>query len=287
MSPVAFAWLSSITYGLGGVLGKISSKQHITNPWLFSFVWSLLSVLFILPFALMSGVSWPTDWGSMMHLGVASAVSAATFALAFYAVDLSIMSPLSNVRTLVAALVGVLFLGEILSTMQWIYVVLLVFATVCIHLDERFSLRAFFTKGTLLAAFWILTSVWFNSMINIASATNGFWEVSLWSNILMTVFLLPTLPLFVKDMRKTPFTQYKGLALTTVLWTAGFIFSVSALADNLGISLAIISLPLSMVFVMLLSFVKPNLIEHHTPRVYAIRFVSAIVMLIAALGLSS
>lgn len=142
-------------------------------------------------------------------------------------------------------------------------------------------------RKTALAFVWILMSVWFSSMIRYASDFNGFWEVSLWSNILSLPFLLPTVPLFYKDLVKTPMHKYRGALLTTLLYTGGLLFSVRAFGENVGISTAIISLPISMVLVMALSFIKPDLLEKHTKKVYAIRLTSATVMFLAALGLST
>ena len=123
-------------------------------------------------------------------------------------------------------------------------------------------------------------------MIKYASAGNGFLEVSFWSNLLTVVFLLPTLPLFIKDAQKTALKSYSGIALTTILWTIGFLFLVKALAENISITSAIMSVPLSMLFVMILAIVSPKLLEKHTPKVYFIRKIAAVVMFVAALGLS-
>ena len=108
MSYIAFAWLTSIAYGIGSIVGKISTKYHIANPWLYNMTWTVLTILFTLPFALAGGVGLPQDWGSMILLGLSSAASGTSFVLAFYALDLSILSPLYSLRTPLVALGGVL-----------------------------------------------------------------------------------------------------------------------------------------------------------------------------------
>src|SRR3989338_6390306 len=189
MSYVIYAWASSITYGLGSIIGKLATKYHINNPWLYNFVWAFLTLIFIAPFAIIQHVGFPQEWTTIIWLGLASAVSSITFTLAFYAVDLSILSPLSNMRAPITALFGVLLFHESLSLIQWSLIGLLFFAGLFIHVDEYMSLKTFWTKATLLAFIWILTSVWFNSMIKVASVHNSYWEVSLWSSLITVLFL--------------------------------------------------------------------------------------------------
>ncbi len=286
MSYIIFAWLTALTYGLGAVVGKIATKHHIANPWLYNAMFFALTALCIMPFALAGGVGWPQDWGSMLWLSVANAVSGTIFVLAFYAVDLSILSPLSNLRTPLVALSGVLFLGERLTLMQWVLICVIFVSGGLVNLDERMSIRSILNKKIALGLLWILCSAWFNSMIKYASVKNGFWEVSLWSTVIATLLVLPTLPLFYRDLMHTRVSQYQGLAISTALFTAGLLFSVKALGENVSISMAIISLPLSMLITMALSFIAPNLLEKHTHMVYAVRLVAATVMFSAALGLS-
>ncbi len=286
MSYIFYAWLTSITYGLGALVGKLASKYHIKNPYLYNFIWATLTFLFIVPFAWLGHVGLPKDWNSMLWLGLANAVSSIFFILAFYAVDLSILSPLSNMRAPVTAIFGVLLFHESLSLLQWSLIGLLFAAGLFIHVDEKMSLKAFWSKSTLLVFAWIPTSVWFNTMIKVASIHNGYWEVAFWSNLLMVVFLLPTLPLFVRDLKKTPVKNYLGIAINTALWTAGLLFSIKALAVNVSISVAIISLPIAMVLTMGLAFISPKLLEKHSFKIYAIRLAAAAIMFAAALGLS-
>lgn len=286
MSYIVFAWLTSITYGLGSVVGKIATRHHIDNPWFYNIIWYVVTVVCILPFALAGGVGLPQDWYSMWWLSAANAVSGVMFVLAFYAVDLSVLSPLASLRTPVAALIGALFFRESLTFNQQMLIGAIFLAGLFVQADERFSFKALLTRKTLLALTWVGTSVWFNSMIKAASATNGFWEVSLWSNVFGLLLCLPTLPLFWRDAFRTPVKKYSGIVISTILFTAGLLFSVKAIGENVSISMAIISLPLAMVMTMILSLFAPKLLEKHTAKVYAIRLVSAAVMVLAALGLS-
>lgn len=286
MSYIVFAWLTSISYGVGSILGKIATRYHIDNPWLYNFVWGVFTLVFIVPFALYYHVGLPQDWNSMLWLSLANAVSGTLFVLAFFAVDLSVLSPLVILRVPMTALVGVLAYHESLGSYQWILIGIIFLAGIFVNVDEKFSLRALFSKKILLGLVWIVASTWFNSMIKYASLTNGFWEVSLWSNILGFILILTTWPLFSHDLFHTSCAKYKGIGLSSLLFTIGLLFSVKAFGENVSISTAIISLPLAMLFTIVLSFVSPKLLEKHANRVYAIRLAAAFAMFAAALGLS-
>ncbi len=287
MSYIFYAWLTSFMYGLGSVVGKISTKHQITNPWQYNFVWSVLTVVSIVPFALVGGVRLPQDWTSILWLGLANAISGLLFILAFFAVDLSVLSPLAMLRTPLLALSGVLIFGEPLTIVQWALIGFVFVAGILVNLDEKFSIKSVLNKNILLAFAWILSSVWFNSMIKYASITNGFWEVSLWPAVIAVLLYIPTVPLFYAQMRKTKPAQHVGIAITTVLYTAGLLFSIKAFGENVGISIAIISLPLAMLMTMALAKLAPHMLEKHTGKVYAIRLIAAAVMFASALGLST
>ena len=286
MSYILYAWLTSFTYGLGSVVGKIATKHQITNPWQYNFVWAVLTVVSIVPFAIFGGVELPQDWGSMLWLSLANAISGLLFILAFFAVDLSVLSPLAMLRTPLLALIGALFFGEKLTMVQWVLIGIVFAAGILVNLDEKFSIKSVLNKNILLAFAWILSSVWFNSMIKYASKTNGFWEVSLWPAVFAIVLFLPTLPLFYKDLIRTKPVQNIGIATTTILYAVGLLLSIKAFGENIGISIAIISLPLAMLMTMVIAMFAPHLLEKHTRKVYAIRLIAASVMFAAALGLS-
>jgi len=286
MSFVWFAWGSSIVYAIGAIIGKIATRHHIANPWLYNFIWWLGTAICIIPFALANGVGLPQDWGSILWLSLANIVSGTLFVLAFYAIDITVLAPLGNLRTPLAALTGVVLLGETLGAVQWALIGIIFVGGLLINLDERMSLGSVINKKIGLGLVWVVSSVWFNASIKYASAHNGFWEVSLWSNVIALLLSMATLPWFSQDLLRTPMRKYGGVIVSTVLFTVGLLLSVRALSENVSISLAIISLPITMPITIALSRFAPQLLEKHTAKVYAIRVASAAVMVAAALGLS-
>jgi drug/metabolite transporter (DMT)-like permease len=286
MSFVTFAWIASLVFGLEVLVGKLASKYTITNPWLFNFAWSIFYFAFTIPFALYYGVGFPTHWGSVVIAGMFSALFGVLYIWSMYKLDVSIISPLFNLRTAFAAILGVLMLGEILTPIQWALIMTLFIAGMFVSMDEKLKLRSFFQWPIVVCIGSMFILALMSIYLNIALSENGFWEVTLWYLILTSAFTLPTLPLFVRDVGKTPLKNYAGVALMGSLGALGTFAANRAVAENVSITSAIISIPFSMIFAFALSRIMPKLLEKHTLRIYLVRFAAAAVMIGAALKLS-
>lgn len=286
MSYLWFAWATPILYGLSGIIGKISSKHHISNPWLFNFVWIFLTFIFIVPFAVAAGFGWPADWTSMLILSLTNAVSSILYVFCLYRMDVSVLAPLYSLRIPLVVLLGAILFQEALSPVQIFLIGLVFIAGIFVGVDERMSIKSFFNRNMGLVFLTMFISALFNISVKFASLRNGFWEIVFWSNLLGFLFLLPTIPLFLSDVRSIKPTRYSGLVWSTVFTTLALLASFKALGNNVSITIVIMSLPLSMVFAIALSFISPKLLEKHTVKVYAIRLCAAAVMVVSALVLS-
>lgn len=280
-----FAWVAEFFYGLGAIAGKLSSKHQIANPWLFNFVWILLVTILTLPFAFVAGIQWPVHWGPLWLLALFSATSATLYILALYALDVSILGPLYTLRIAISGLLGVIWFDERLSSYQIGLMVLMIMAGLFVSIDESMSIRSFFRKSVVLGLVSVVNSAIYNATVRYAMQFEGYWEVTVWGQVLGQVLLLVTIPFFWKDIRNVRLNQWSGLIGSTVLVTLGFLAANRALAENLSVSSAIMSIPLSMVMVVLFSVFAPKLLEHHTLKVYTIRFSAVGVMVWAALQL--
>jgi drug/metabolite transporter (DMT)-like permease len=286
MNYIWYAWATTILYGLGGIIAKISSKYHIDNPWLYNFIWMVMSLLFILPFAVYAGFGWPGDWVSILVLSLTNATSGILYVLCLYRMDVSVLAPSYSLRTPFVVLLGVILFHEALGITQVILIALIFIASIFVSLDEGMKFKSFLNRNMGLILITMINSAFYNVSIKYASMHNGFWEVVFWSNFLGLIFILPTLPLFIKDLKIIRLNKLTGIASSTVFGTLGSLASLRALGNNVSISIAIISLPLSMIFAIALSVFFPKFLEKHTAKVYAIRLIAAAVMVGAAVGLS-
>ncbi len=286
MSYIWFAWATPILLGLGTIIGKISTKYHISNPWLFNFIWMLLTLIFIIPFAMVSRVGLPRDWTSMLVLSFLNATASVLYILCLYRIDVSVLAPIYSLRTPLIVFLGILLFHESLSSIQMILIGLIFIASIFVSIDERMSIKSFFNRDLGLILLTMFNSALFNVSVKYASLRNSFWEVVFWSSLIGFILILPTIPLFISDIRSIKPIRYKGIVWSTIFTTLGLLTSYWALGHNVTITIAIMALPFSMLFAVTLAFISPKLLEKHTVKVYAIRFLAAAVMVSAALGLS-
>jgi drug/metabolite transporter (DMT)-like permease len=286
-SYILFAWLASFLFGVEGVLGKLTSKHAIKNPWLFNFVWNGLILLFTIPIALVNHVGMPTAWENIAIAALFYALSGVFYTWAIYLLDVSVLSPLFNFRTVFSVLLGVWLLHQFLTTQQYVLIGVIFIAGLFVSFDEYFKLRSFFRIPILIAMIEMLIIAFFGVYTNKALAENGFWETTLWTQVLGQLILVLTWTKFGTDLRKISKTQIGALSLMSIAGTTGMIAVNKAYAGNVGIAATIISLPFSMVIAFLFAVFAPTLLEKHTMKTYAIRFIAAGVMLAAALRLSA
>lgn len=220
----------------------------------------------------------------------AAAVSGSLFyifyILAIYKLDVSTLSPLFNFRTVFAVLLGVVFLQEKFTTYQIFLAGVIIIAGIFATIDEKFSIRSFLNPsvGIGLAAMGFLAIN--NACIKWAFEFNDVWTVNLWIAIISVLIILPTMPLFYKDLFKIKTFQIWPVGLMGIFQTVTNFALALALAVNVGITSVIMSIPLSMVLAVLFSIFTPKLLEKHTARIYVIRFAAAIIMIVGALKLS-
>src|SRR3989338_11696200 len=118
MSSISFAWIASLFYGATLVAGKLTTKHAIKNPWMYEFFWEACSLFFILPVALVYGVTWPQQWGPIIFSGLTYALAGIVYVLSLYMLDVSTLGSLYNFRGPFSVLLGVFVLGERLTPMQ-------------------------------------------------------------------------------------------------------------------------------------------------------------------------
>lgn len=280
-----FAWIASIVFGLEAIIGKLTSKHAIPNPWLFNFFWGLFVLIFTIPIALWNNVGIISHWENIFIASIFYALAGILYILLIYSFDVSVLAPLFNFRTVFGVLMGALFLSEILTTTQYILIGIIFISGMFLTLDEKFSLKSFFRWGMALAMAEMLVLALMSVFIKKAVAESGYWTTTLWVAIIAQVLILPTYLLFRKDIKKLSWKQIWPLILMSVAGTIGVLSSNRAYAENVSISTAITSIPFSMIMAFLFSVFAPKLLEKHTLKVYAIRFIAATIMLIAALRL--
>ena len=281
-----FAWIANIFLALGGISGKLTAKHQIKNPWLFNFVWGLIITVLTIPFALATHPPVPTHWGPLWLMGFFSMVAGVLYIFSLYAVDISVLGPMYNLRIIISTILGFLLFHEQLAGYQIGFMILILIGGVLITIDERFSMKSFFNRSIALALITVAMSAIYGATIKYAMQFEGYWTVTMWGNILAQVLLIPTIWFFWRDIRHVRWHEWSGVVGIGVFSTIASAAQNAAYAVNIGITTAILSAPLSLVLALVFSVFAPKLLEKHTMKVYAIRLGAAAIMIIAALRLS-
>lgn len=286
MSPIIFAWIASLSYGVYSVVAKLIGKYKIKNSYQFSFFVTFFSGMVIAAIAYFQGGRLPSSWSFILLAAVFLAVGNALYLRALKVLDVSVMAPLFNIRVAITVLLGFLVLGENFSLRSLVFIVIIFLAGFFASMDEKFSLKSFFSKNVGSGLLFMVVLSIQSILINRAIEQNSYWTAILWISLLAVLFsLLFLYPKFKNDLKETQIKDYLGVGLLALIGGIGDLAAFKAFAGNVGVSSVIISLPLSMIFVFIFSRWKPELLEKHPVKVYLIRFTAAAIMIWGALQL--
>jgi drug/metabolite transporter (DMT)-like permease len=281
-----FAWIASIAYGLEVVIVKLVNKHLSPNLWVFNFIWNFIILILITIVALYNNASFPNTWANVAIAGVLYGIAGITYVLNLSKLDVSVFAPLFNFRTVFSVILATIFLHEVLSPFKLLMIAIIFVGGLFITVDERFSVKTFFTKNVFYALLMMVVVAIEALFTNKAIADLGFWTGSLWIALIAQVTLLLTIPKFKSDFKKVSLKEIGYTSLASGMGLVAVLSSNKAFSENVGISAAIISLPISMIIAFLFSVFAPQLLEKHTIKVYVVRFSAAAVMILAALKLN-
>lgn len=285
MSYVTFAWLATFIYGVETIIIKLSSKYAIKNPWLFNILWNLLFVVFMIPVYATHPIEIPKVWSSLLIASILSAICCVLFMITTFKLDVSVLSPLYNVKTGLVVLFAWFLLGEKITLYQSFLVCIIIVMGFLVTIDEKFSFRSFFRKDILVAMGFMILLALYVVFLKKTMVDIGFWNATVWTAVLTLIFLIPTYPKFAKDIKTLTKKQMIPVVLVTGTSTAAYIISNRAYEGNVGITSVIMTFPVSMILAFVMSLIWPTLMEKHLPKIYALRFLAAGVMFWCAIQL--
>ena len=285
MSFTLIVWLSALSFGLQTIIGKLTSKYSIQNPWLLTFFLSVFNLLLTAAIAVNFDISWPANYLPYISAGFFLAVGTVLLTYSIFKLDVTVISPLFALRTAFTAILSFVFLQEKFSGFEYLLILIIFICGMLVKLDENFSLKKITSDiwmGVLCMLFLSLSNI----TIKYASVGGNYWQNTLWINIFSMLFLLFTLPKFYSDLRKTPVNKYLGALGYAITGGIGRLLSFFAIAINATVTTAITSLPTSMLITIPLAYIFPKLLEKHTTKVYVIRLVLAAIMVGCSIKLS-
>lgn len=287
MSFVLIIWLSSLAFGLQTIIGKLTAKYSLSNPWQLNFFWTTFNLLLVLPIALAFGVAKvPNKLFPYMIAGLCLALGNILLTYSIYKLDVTVLSPLFSLRSAFTAILGAIFLNEHFSFFQYLLITAIFISGMLIQVDEHFSIKKFrfnHLKYGIACMFFLALS---GITIKIASTNGTYWNNMLWINGFTSLFLTTTIPLFIKEIKQTPITKYIGALGYSLSGGLGRLFMFFGIAINATITTVVISLPVSMLITIPLSYVFPQLLEKHSTKIYLYRLLLAALMIGCSIKLS-
>lgn len=286
MTPILFAWIASFSYGIYAITAKLIGKYQLKNSYQFSFFITLFSGIIMATISYFYGGRWPSNWTYILLAALFLAVGNALYLRALKVLDVSVFSPLFNIRVAITVILGAVLLGENFSTNTLSLIITIFIAGFFATMDESFSIRSFFTKNIGIGILFMLVLSIQSILVNRAVDQTEYWTATLWMSLsaILASFLI-LYPKFKSDLSRTKSKEYIGVGLLAVIGSIGDLAAYKAFAGNVSLSSVIISLPLSMVLAFILSIWKPALLEKHSYKVYLVRFAAAAIMIWAALQL--
>ncbi|MFA6391084.1 MAG: DMT family transporter, partial [Patescibacteria group bacterium] len=268
------------------ITAKLTSKHSIKNPWLFNFLLAAVTLLFTAPPAIYYHAVLPNGWLLVILTGFFATLNTIFYIFSNANLDVSVFMPLYNFRNIFTLLIGFLFFGERFPAFKLFYIGLIIIAGVFTSLDEKFSLKSFFKITIAIGLLTVLFSAINSALTKAVLINNDLWTTNLWIAIINFVLLIPTIPLFKKDLKKLDAAHITPIALMGLFFTLSFFAANKGYEGNYSVTSLIMVMPFSMIFAFMFSIFAPKLLEKHTLKIYAIRFSSAAVMIWAAMQLT-
>lgn len=282
-----YAWIGSSVLAVYAIIAKLITKYKIKNPSQFSFFSTLAGGLVTIVISIINGANWPQQWGWITITGLFMALSNLLYINVLKRVEMTIISPMFNLKMVITLILGYLFLGEAITGKMVGLIFMIVVAGVLATMEEKFSLKSFLNKKIFLVIFLMffasVLTIFFNRTIN----QNGYWTATLWMVVMSIIFsFLLNFFMFYKDLKTTKLSDYGWIPILAIVGGIGDLASYKALQKNVGVSSIILCLPFAMVMSIILAHIKPDLMEKHSVKVYAIRLMAASVMIFGAISLS-
>jgi len=285
---VLLSVVAAFINSFASIFQKLTAKYAFTSFYSYSFFYYLLLLPFGLLLFLIFGY---TPMGEALRFIVPMII---TFFIAntllnyvIFLNDASNINPLFPLKLIFVPFITFLMIGERFMPVTYLLMVVIVCGGMLVAIDESFSVRAFFKKGTMLLLLSLAVFTVSDVYVNQASAIISPYQVLAWEFVLLAPTSLLFLAMKPREIKAaTPKSIMAMVGILTTL-TIFFLLLFKAFSLNVTISntLSMMSGPLVLLLVTGLGKLKPHLLEEHTKKVYIIRFIGSLIMYVAAIGI--
>ena len=285
MSYIFLTLLAALFYSFGGISGKIATKHKISN--LFSLLfWLNITALIFVPFLwIKSGQIQNPFHLSFLIFILFFATASALMWWVLYNMDVSIFQSLFSAQSIFVTILAFFMLGEKFSAIVYIAIALMILGGFFISYDEKSKLKAVFNKNILLMVLVILLFAFSDIFAKkVLNAGLDPWNFKAWSLVGLAIIFIPSY-FFAKKEIKISFNQVSPLLLNNFFNIVAHVAIYYAFLSNVTISqaLAMFGSFFTLIITSIASKLYPKWLEHHSAKVYLIRSVGGIFLVISAI----
>lgn len=286
---IVFSLLAAFAFACANLINKFASKHTISNHWVLLFYYYLTALPFVLLIPLFFKVSFPTSgWLYVFLYALAFFAGNIFFTTAIYKLDASTFAPFMQLQSAFIVLFAFLFLGERFSAINYLFISLMLIGSVLATLDEKMNIRDYFKIGILLIIMQQVLHALSNLSAGFALKHMDSFTFIFWGDLIAIILIVLLIPFLGVAKLKVSFSQIKPLFLSGLFSTIGAISLFTAFMSNLTISssLALLTAPIVLTATVIASIFKPDLLEHHTAKVYLVRAAGVALILFSAIQLA-
>lgn len=288
-SETIFAWVALASFTIEALMGKYLLKRYQIATLAFNFARNSFGAIFaaILLLTRLPDGNLPYS-ESLIVAGICYAASNLLYIVAVSRLDISIFGALFNLRLVFSVIFAAVFAGEVPSPIKFALIFVICLTGITANYTDRGTHFPLLSKGFLAA---IGTMIALASMaVAIKLSGHGGTPEIVGCYLLLIAFLTScvTLPRCSREAL-TLIKNRKACVDLAIMSTAGClgtIFATYGYAANVGITSAIISIPITSGLSILLSLKVTSLFEQNSVKVYLVRGISALLAGIAGILLS-
>lgn len=290
MQPyIFFSFIAAVGFAFSGVVNKFISKHAIKERWPFLFYYYLTFFPFVLIIPFIAKLQTPAgNWSNLFLYSLFFFLGNICFFTAVFKIDASVLAPFFQLQSAFIAILAFLFLGERFPLLNYMWIGLILIGAVLVSLDERMHIKTFFQRAIFLIIFMQIFYAISNLYAGFALKAMDFWNLTFWTTLISAFIVLAIVPSLAKFKLKASFKQVKPVILSNFFSFIAVISLFAAFQTNLTISSAIslLSSPIILGITILASRFRPELLEHHTSRVYLVRGIGVLLILFGAMRIS-
>ncbi|OGC47462.1 hypothetical protein A2886_03500 [candidate division WWE3 bacterium RIFCSPHIGHO2_01_FULL_42_13] len=278
--------LGAFLYSLAGISGKLATKHQVKDLGALIF-WLAFSALPLVPILFILSGHIQNPLHSIFPLTLFIVVTAiATYLMwkALYTMEITVFQPLFSAQTIFVAILAYFILHERFSINIYTSLLLAVIGGVLISYSEGTKFKAFFNKGSALMLAVIILFAVSDILVKLNLITGlDPWNFKAWSIVGLFIVFSPVYVASRKQLTASV-KQVLPLAANNLFAISAQVAVYNAFKQNVTISqaLAMFGGVFTLVIVTAISRFYPKWLEQHSLKVYLVRFVGCVLMLLAS-----